>query len=116
MTRVLVCGGRDFRDRALVFETMDALLKERGIATVIHGCASGADHEAEVWSVSRRLKVMRYAADWKQHGRAAGPIRNAKMLADGKPDVVVAFPGGRGTADMVRRARAANVEVIEVEG
>jgi ABC-type sugar transport system substrate-binding protein len=36
------------------------------------------------------------------------------MLDEGKPDIVVAFPGGTGTADMVRRARKAGVVVIEV--
>jgi len=48
------------------------------------------------------------------HGRAAGPVRNAQMLAEGKPDFVVAFPGGRGTADMCKQARARGVKVVEV--
>ena len=55
-----------------------------------------------------------YPADWKANAKAAGPIRNAEMLADFKPDTVIAFPGGRGTADMVRKAKAAGVRVIEV--
>ena len=46
--------------------------------------------------------------------RGAGPERNARMLAEGRPDLVVAFPGGTGTADMVRRAKAAGVRVVEV--
>jgi hypothetical protein len=52
-----------------------------------------------------------YVAQWKKHGRAAGPIRNQRMLDKGKPDLVVAFPGGRGTADMIRRAERAGVPV-----
>jgi hypothetical protein len=36
------------------------------------------------------------------------------MLEEGKPDLVVAFPGGTGTANMVKQARAAGVEVLEV--
>ncbi len=55
-----------------------------------------------------------YEADWHEHGRAAGPIRNARMIAEGRPDLVIAFPGGRGTADMVSRARKAGIEVREV--
>lgn len=43
--------------------------------------------------------------------RAAGPIRDQEMLDKGKPDLVVAFLGNRGTADMVRRAREAGVPV-----
>jgi hypothetical protein len=48
-------------------------------------------------------------ADWEKLGRSAGPIRNQAMLDEGRPDLVVAFPGHHGTADMVRRARAAGV-------
>ncbi len=54
-----------------------------------------------------------FHAEWMKYGKAAGPIRNARMLAEGKPDLVVAFPGGRGTADMLRRVREAGIEVIE---
>jgi len=36
------------------------------------------------------------------------------MLDEGRPTLVVEFPGGRGTADLIRRARSAGVEVIEV--
>ena len=52
-------------------------------------------------------------ADWEKHGKAAGPKRNKRML-EWKPDLVVAFPGGKGTANMVQQARQAGVEVIEV--
>jgi hypothetical protein len=44
----------------------------------------------------------------------AGPLRNYQMLEEGKPDLVVAFPGGGGTKDMVRRAVKAGVSVHEV--
>jgi hypothetical protein len=53
-------------------------------------------------------------ADWAGLGRKAGPIRNEQMLSEGQPHLVVAFPGGRGTAHMVGIARAAGVEVIEI--
>jgi hypothetical protein len=52
-------------------------------------------------------------ADWSI-GRKAGPIRNQRMLDEHAPDLVVAFPGGRGTADMVRRARKSGVEVAKI--
>lgn len=60
------------------------------------------------------VPVIVYHADWNAHGRSAGPIRNAKMLAEGKPDLVVAFPGGKGTAHMVGIARKAGVPVVEM--
>ena len=47
--------------------------------------------------------------------KSAGHIRNQVMLDKGKPDVVVAFPGGRGTADMVRRAEGAGIEVRRIK-
>ena len=53
-------------------------------------------------------------ADWAKHGRKAGPIRNQRMIDEGRPDLVVAFPGGTGTADMVERARVAGIRVIEI--
>jgi len=60
--------------------------------------------------------VVPYKADWHLHGKAAGPKRNQRMLDHGRPKRVIAFPGGKGTADMVDRARVAGVDVIEVRG
>lgn len=132
--RVLVCGGRDFGEvpvgcpaesrhhyekiahgqRRLLFDTLDALKVDRGVSVIIHGAARGADLEAGYWARRQMIAEEPYRADWKRDGKAAGPIRNQRMIEEGKPDLVVAFPGGRGTADMVRRARLAGLEVIEV--
>lgn len=114
MSRVLVCGGRDFDDRALVFATLDHINAETPITAIIEGGARGADRLAYEWSRDRPLTIYTYPADWKRLGRAAGPIRNRDMLADGNPDLVVAFPGGPGTAHMVGLARKAGVRVVEV--
>jgi hypothetical protein len=109
--RVLVCGGRGFDDVARVFWALDEL---GPVSALIHGCARGADTLAARWAVSRGVEEHRFPANWSRDGKAAGPIRNAQMLREGKPDLVVAFPGGRGTADMVAKAKAAGVHVIEV--
>ncbi len=111
--RVLVCGGRDFTDRAAVFAALDRLARERGVALLIHGAARGADTLAGDWAASRGVFTHAFPADWQRDGRAAGPIRNQRMLVEGKPDGVVAFPGGIGTADMIRRATAAGIKVWE---
>ncbi len=112
--RVLVCGGRDFGDRDLVVNTLSGLWETRGrISAVIHGSCAGADTLADDWALWNGVVSHPFVAQWTRLGRAAGPIRNQQMLDEGKPDLVVAFPGGRGTADMVRRARAAGVEVVE---
>lgn len=113
---MLVCGGRDFADRERVYALLDIIHSADAITMVIHGCARGADSLASDWGRSRGIRgVIGYQADWQKHGKAAGAIRNARMLAEGKPGLVVAFPGGRGTADMVRRARAAGVETMVFE-
>ncbi len=83
--------------------------------TLIHGAARGADSMAGQYGAEMGLKVQAFPADWATHGRAAGPIRNRQMLVEGKPDLVIAFAGGRGTANMMVQAREAGVPVIEVE-
>ncbi len=110
--KVLVCGGRDYHDRNAVERALWKLDSERGpIRAVLHGGASGADAEGMLWAVGAGIAAFAYPADWQKHGRAAGPMRNQQMIDEGEPDLVVAFPGGRGTADMVRRAERAGITV-----
>lgn len=138
--KVLVCGGRRYADRARVFAELDALALSENPPrdahgnwvpmpgfTVIHGGAGavvtkggekivlGADLLAREWAVCNWVKDEGFLPDWDAHGLAAGPIRNRRMLEEGKPDLVLAFPGGKGTADMVRQATVAGVRVIEVK-
>lgn len=110
--RVLVCGGRSYADRRSVYVCLDGLIPQP--TTIIHGGAHGADMIAHDWAVWRQIPRRVFMADWENQGRSAGPLRNARMLAEGKPHLVLAFPGGRGTADMVRKAKAVGVPVIEV--
>jgi hypothetical protein len=113
--RVLVCGGRDYADTDHVNNELIRLHAEHGPwAAVIHGDATGADHEAMLWAMMMKIPHRPFRADWRTHGRAAGPIRNQRMIDEGKPDLVIAFPGGRGTANMIESARRAGLRVIEV--
>src|SRR5262245_24499598 len=112
--RVLVCGGRDYADSQTLADTMSRLRAERGISVVIAGGARGADTLAEEWAKANGIECIVFHADWATLGRSAGPIRNKRMLDEGRPDLVVAFPGGRGTSDMTRRALDAGIEVIVV--
>lgn len=84
-------------------------------ATIIEGGASGADTLAREWADANGFRSRVYRARWQEHGKAAGPIRNQMMLDVERPILVIAFPGSRGTADMMRRAKAAGVPVIEVK-
>jgi len=120
--RVLICGGRDFTDKKLFHKTMieiDPSTDEQKLGdpelVVIHGGAKGADLLADEWAVVNWKSIERYLPDYKRYGPKAAPvIRNQEMIDGGKPDLVIAFPGGRGTADMVRRAKKANIPVKEI--
>lgn len=106
--RVLVCGGRNYADETRV----NAVLSILAPAVIIEGCARGADHLAEMWAASHNVPILHFPADWVRWRGLAGPRRNAQMLSEGKPDLVVAFKGGTGTADMIARAAAAGVPVV----
>lgn len=111
--RAIVCGSRNYKDWERLYGVLDGL----DITHVIEGGARGADILAREWALSRLIPLTTYNADWNTHGKAAGVIRNQKMLDEGKPDLVVAFPLAKssGTWDMVRKAKAANVEVKLIE-
>jgi len=112
MTKVLVCGGRDFRDVDGLTEALNKFHKEQPVSLLIHGAARGADGLAGLWANLRGIACRPYPADWSAHGRAAGPIRNKQMLDDGDPDVVIAFPGGAGTRNMADQALRRGVDVV----
>ncbi len=111
--RLLVCGGRDFVNREFVFAALDRAHAMRPVAVLIHGAARGADTIGAEWAKARGIQALAFPADWNRDGKAAGPIRNKRMLDEGKPDCVVAFPGGSGTAHMVRISREAKLPVWE---
>lgn len=113
--RLIVCGGRNYNDAETISMALHAVRTLRGpIAALIHGDARGVDTIAGKWARENGIEEVPFPADWIAHGNSAGPIRNQKMIDEGKPDRVVAFPGGAGTADMVRRARKARIAVWEV--
>lgn len=113
MAKVLVCGGRDFTDRALLDDMLDFFNVKGRIDCVVHGDQRGADALAKEWALKRGIDHKPYPADWKKHGKSAGPIRNELMLDD-NPDihVVIAFPtGGPGTIGMMNLARKRGIRV-----
>lgn len=68
------------------------------------------------WAASRGVPTSVWFAKWNELGAWAGPARNARMLHEGKPDLVLCFPGGPGTADMKRRALEAGVLTLTDNG
>lgn len=117
MTRkvVLVCGGRDYYNWLEMNQTLDAIdTEDAPISLLINGAARGADKMSTNWALSNGTDCREYPANWNKHGKRAGSIRNQQMLDEGQPDLVVAFPGGSGTADMVRRASQAHITILQV--
>lgn len=122
-----MCGSRTFTNRLAVGTILDGFWwPNRGIGvtsgpTIVSGGALGADTFAREWAYSHEgVTFIEYKADWKVHGRSAGPIRNQKMLDSQRPDLVLAFVNkplteSKGTFDMVRRARQLGVPVWVVE-
>ena len=139
--RVLVCGGRMFGrtingygvevvnpvECDLLYKTLEDMAKEFSKEyvsddnwlpldiTIISGAAKGADTLAADWAAMNWTHLEEYPADWKTYGRAAGYKRNVQMLTEGKPDLVIAFPGGTGTDMMCRLAEAVGVEVRRID-
>lgn len=111
---MIVCGGRDFNDSHAVCRALDHVHAKREIRKILHGGAKGADSLAHQWATTAGVEVEVFAADWASYGKRAGPKRNQAM-ADTGADGCIAFPGGRGTADMIRRAEAARIPVWAVD-
>lgn len=111
--KVLVCGGRYYADEVQIRLSLEGILREHGISAVIQGGASGADLLAKQWAERAGIHCVEVPALWRTRGKAAGHARNSAMLAL-LPDLCVAFPGGPGTANMVRQCGAARIPVVVV--
>jgi len=111
--RVLVCGGRYYDDWTFIVNVLDSVHARQPVTLLIEGGATGADSLARRWAIARGIEVATYRANWDRYEHRAVPIRNSQMLLKGRPDLVVAFKGGRGTAHMVTIAAAALVPVLK---
>lgn len=132
MTRLLICGGRNFgitsQQQAFIKQTLDKLCWDNkwilepdeygnylNDVFVIAGKAKGVDTVAIDWAISNWCGFVEYPAQWDLYGKRAGYLRNQQMLDEGKPDYVIAFPGGKGTAMMIRIAEKAGVPVFIIK-
>lgn len=113
--KILVCGGRDYSDQEKVNEVLNIMHNANPVTTIVHGDATGADTLANNWAKGAGVNVVAYPADWKTYGKSAGPIRNEKMLNEQNPDLVLAFPGGKGTEHMMKIAKEKGVFIMRVE-
>jgi len=116
MSKVIaVTGGRHYKNRQLVYQTLDRLLPGHDTdAVIIHGGATGADSLAADWAHTRGVHTAVVDALWWKFDRSAGPIRN-NIIAKLKPDILIAFPGGPGTGNMIRQAHEQGIMVERIE-
>lgn len=116
---VIVCGGRDYADADFVFQSLDRAAQKKKIDVVFEGGADGADSLARKWALDRGVQCVTIHANWKKHGVSAGPKRNALMLTTAQASAklaedecgVIAFSGGKGTANMIGQAEKNGVKV-----
>jgi hypothetical protein len=109
MKRVLVTGGRNYSNASVVEAVLTRLcVREKAPLVIIHGDATGLDRLAGAWAQRHGMPEVRVPAPWEHHGKAAGPMRNDWMLLL-QPEICIAFPGGKGTDDMTRKAIKAGV-------
>lgn len=108
--RVIVCGGRAYSKRAVVFAALDQLHDHHRITCIVTGGALGADTLALDWARVHHVDTEVYTANWREFGRNAGPMRNQRMAESGA-DLLIAFSGGKGTANMIDVATEHNIPV-----
>jgi hypothetical protein len=128
--RILVCGGRDYSNQSHMFDVLSRFHAENPITVLIHGAAQGAERMAATWAKLRKVLCYAYPASWsdishpdalirhtasgRPYDARAGYRRNQIMLDRGRPDLVLAFSGGRGTFDLIKRAKVAGLTVKRV--
>lgn len=133
MTTAIICGGRSYgrvppgleprdhyealarRERERLSAVLDAAVARLGLDRVAVGDATGADAFGASWAADRAIPFTVFVADWERLGNGAGPARNLNMLLETKPDFVIAFPGSKGTRNMVGLAEKAGVRVYRVD-
>lgn len=112
---VLACGSRDWDQWGVIEYVLSTLHFQRRISKLIHGACRGADRMAGELARRLAIEVQEYPADWKKFGKRAGPIRNRRMLTDGRPNLILAFHDSlthsKGTRDMVESAMESSIEV-----
>lgn len=107
--KLIIAGGRDYYLGHVDLMRLNEIRDQ--VTEVVCGGATGADYGGKTWGEVHSIPVKMFPADWKKHGRAAGPIRNREMAA--YADALAIFPGGKGTANMLAEAKRAGLRVFD---
>lgn len=115
---IAICGGRHWTNGDVIDDFL-SLLTHSGTLVVTGDCR-GVDWYVGKYCHERDIPCRRKKADWDRYGRAAGPIRNKKILDEYKPKVVVAFhddiENSKGTKDMLNQAKSRGIPTILITG
>lgn len=111
---VLVCGGRDYTNIPALNKALDEVHEEHNITALVHGACRGADTFGGIWAISKGVQEIKCPANWKYYNKPAGHIRNRAMIEHIPVDLVVAAPGGPGTAKMRSLASAAGIPITKI--
>ena len=122
--RILICGDREWNDLETMAKVFEWIIMQSPPPIIIHGACRGADEMADACAKMAGLRVVSFPAHWSHSdvcppnckqkiGRGAGPIRNRKMLNEGKPSLVFIFHNNiehsKGSKDMFDQALQDNI-------
>lgn len=118
---LIICGGREYALAESDVDFLNRLHNKYGFTLVIEGgCRRKdyrgdplptADYDGWRWARSHGIQTATMDANFTYYGKSGAPLRNAEMAKRG--NMCVAFPGGRGTADMVAKAKGRGMPVYE---
>ena len=112
--KLIIAGGRDFTDYNFLKKEAKMFiseLEENPNIEIVSGGAKGVDALGERFAKEHNLEVVKFPADWKSFGRAAGPKRNAEM-AQYATHLLSFWDGeSKGTKSMITLAKKKNVTV-----
>jgi hypothetical protein len=109
--KLIIAGGRDYKFSVDDFLRLEKIHGQHNVTEVVSGKAKGADWYGEYWAYEHQIPIKAFPADWRAHGKAAGPIRNREMAQ--YADAVALFPGGRGTQSMYDEAMKAGIWIYD---
>lgn len=110
--RTIIAGSRG-TTKTQVYEAMRSCPWKHEI--ILSGRAKGADRAGEDWAYKNGLFVEPHPADWKEHGRIAGVVRNERMAQIADALVLVWDGKSPGSAHMLKAAKRHNLKIHEVK-
>lgn len=109
--KVIIAGGRDIQPS--FSEIWNAVINSGYfVEEIVSGCADGVDHQGELYAENFDIPLKKFPANWNHYGALAGPIRNLQMAR--YADALIAFPGGKGTANIIRQMEKQKKPVYRV--